>query len=227
LKDSSAGTRIAAASALRNMGDSAKPAIPVLMESAKNPQEHPLVRAAAVHVVSRVGKDNPQTVPVLIDLLTNTATPTALREAAADGLGRSSSDMPEIVTVLGKTLADKNLDLRKAAAVALGALGVKAKAAWPEIKGRLHDANEDSSIRNHLIRLTGTLAKSTSESVKVLVDAAINDKSTENRVAALQELGELGALPKEARDALRTIAAQDARAVIRDAASKALKQAGG
>jgi HEAT repeat protein len=227
MKDPHDGTRIAAAGALRNMGEAAKPALPILLEAAKNPKEHPQVRAAALHVVSRLGKDNPQTVPLLLELLKNSATPAALREAAADGLGRSGSDSADVVNALGQTLGDKNLELRKAVAIALGTLGNKAKAAWPDVKERLSDAKEDSSVRNHLIRLTGTFAKNNAEAVKALTDAAVNDKSTENRIAAIQELGELGTLPKETRDTLRSIANQDARAAIREAAAKALKQVGG
>ena len=227
LKDPHAGTRIAVAGALRNMGENARPAFGALIEAAKNPKEHPLVRAAAVHVVSRHGKDNPQTVPLLLALLKSSDTPAALREAAAEGLGRSGSDSPEVITALAEALGGKNIELRKAAAVALGSMGVKAKSAWPTIKERLSDAKEDSSVRNNLIRLTGTLAKSNTEAIKELTAAAENDQSTENRIAAIQELGELGSLPEETRKSLGRIARQDARAAIREAAEKVLKKLGG
>jgi HEAT repeat protein len=226
LKDPHAGTRVAVAGALRNMGENSRPALGALIEAAKNPKEHPLVRAAALHVVSRHGKDNPQTVPLLLDLLKSGDTPAALREAAADGLGRSGNDSSEVITALGEALGAKNIELRKAAAVALGSMGVKAKSAWPTIKERLNDAKEDSSVRNHLIRLTGTLAKDNAEAIKKLTEAAENDKSTENRIAAIQELGELGSLPEETRKSLGRIATQDARAAIREAAAKALKKVG-
>ena len=227
LKDPHAGTRVAVAAALRNMGENARPALGALIDAAKNPKEHTLVRAAAVHVVSRYGKDNPQTVPLMLDLLKSGDTPTALREAAADGLGRSGSASSEVITALGEALGAKNIELRKAAAVALGSLGVKAKSAWPIIKERLNDAKEDSSVRNHLIRLTGTLAKSNAEAIKALTEAAENDKSTENRIAAIQELGELGSLPEETTKSLRRIATQDARAAIREAAARVLKKLAG
>jgi HEAT repeat protein len=227
LKDPHAGTRVAVAASLRNMGENARPALGALIEAAKNPKEHTLVRAAAVHVVSRYGKDNPQTVPLMLDLLKSGDTPTALREAAADGLGRSGSDSSEVITALAEALGAKHIELRKAAAVALGSMGVKAKSAWPTIKERLNDAKEDSSVRNHLIRLTGTLAKSNAEAIKALTEAAEIDKSTENRIAAIQELGELGSLPEETTKSLRRIATQDARAAIREAAAKVLKKLAG
>jgi HEAT repeat protein len=236
MKDPHAGTRVAVAGALRNLGENARPAFGVLIESARNPKEHVLVREAAVHVVSRYGKDNAQTVPLLLDLLKGGDSPTVLREAAADGLGRSGSDAAEIIAALAQALEDKSIELRKAAAVALGTLSLNAKSAWPAVKERLAyktakdrlvPVEPDSGVRNTLTRLTGTLAKSTPEAIPVLASVAKNDESTETRIAAIQELGELGSVPKEARDTLRVIAAQDARAAVREAAAKALKQLGG
>src|ERR1019366_2214957 len=225
MKDPHAGTRIAVAGALRNLGENAQPAFPALLEAAKNSKEQTLVRMAALHVLSRHAKNNPQTLPLLLDLTKNTATQTILREAAIDGLGRSGSDSPDVITSLGVALADKNVEMRKAAAVSLGALGVKANAAWPEIKLRLTEKVEaDASIRNHLIRLAGTLAKTNTDAIPLLTTTAQAYKSTENRIAAIQELAELGALAQAALPVLTAIAAQDARATIRDAATKAVKQ---
>ena len=47
LKDEHLGTRIAVAVALRNLGESAKPAFPALFDAAKDPKENPQVRASA------------------------------------------------------------------------------------------------------------------------------------------------------------------------------------
>jgi HEAT repeat protein len=202
-KDPHQGTRIAVFGTLRNMGRTAEPAFPALFEAAKNKKEHVLIRDAAVHVLSRHAKDDPKTVTLLVELLKDTS-----------------------------TLAEKELDMRKAAAVALGTLGAKAKAGWPTIKDRLKytatkdqaPAEADSGVRNHLIRLTGTLGKTTDEAIRVLIDAAKFDKSTENRIAAIQELAELGARAKSALPELAAIADDDARAAIREAASKAVMQ---
>jgi hypothetical protein len=224
LKDPHQGTRIAVAGALRNMGKDAERAFPALIDAAKNPKEHVLVRSAALHVLSRHAKENPQTLPLLVDLLKNNETPATLREAAAEGLGRSDSDKAEVVTLLCQTLGDKSLELRKAAAVSLVTLGVKAKAGWPAIKEHMTDAKEESGIRNQLIRLAGTLAKTNDDAIKALTDSARDDKSTENRIAAIQELGELGSRAQSAVMVLNKIAEGDARAAIREAAAKALKQ---
>jgi HEAT repeat protein len=223
LKDPHPGTRIAVAVALRNLGESARPAFPALFDAAKNPKEHELVRAAALHVLTRKARNNPQLLPLLLDMLKSTETPASLREAAADGLGGLGSEAPEVTAALSQSLGDKSLELRKASAVALVALGEKAQPAWPAIKARLTDPKEDSSIRNHLLRLSGRLGKTNPEAVKILTDAAISDTSTENRIAAIQELGELGGMAKEAIPALVKIADADARASVREAAAKAVK----
>ena len=239
LKDPHAGTRIAVAGALRNMGRSAEPAFPALFDAVKNPKEHALVRSAALHVVSRYGSADaktvpPKTVPLMIELLKDSATPPELREAAAEGLGRSTGESAEAVTLLCQMLTAKELELRRASAISLGTLGVKANAGWPIVKDRLKYAKEkdgtysvveaDSSVRNHLIRWTGLLGKTRTEAIDVLVEAAKYDKSTENRIGAIQELGELGSHAKAAVPALNAIADEDVRLAIRDAAEKAMTQ---
>ena len=224
LKDSHAGTRIAVACALRNMGENAKPAFGALFAAAKNPKEELQVRIAAVHVLSRHAKEDGQTLPLLLDLAGNTENVAGLRDIAIEGLGRSGSNSADVANLLAKGLSEKNIDLRKASAVALGELGANAKPAWPIIKERIADKKENSSVRNHLIRLTGKLGKSNAEAVASLIAAAREDESTENRIAAIQELGDLGAIAKTAVEPLTVIASQDPRASIREAAGKAAKQ---
>lgn len=234
LKDKHEGTRAAAATTLRNLGEPAKSAVGALLEAASDPKEVVAVRIAAVHVVSRYGRDNARTLPLLINIAKATENSAALREIAIEGMGRSGSDAKEVIEVLSEGLNERNVELRKAAAVSLGSLGAKAKTAWPAIKehlsykeqkdsSRLAAVQPDSSVRNHLIRLAGVLGKTTPEAVGVLTAVAKNDDSTENRIAAIQELGELGPLAKEAMKELSVIAQQDGRAAVRDAANKAVK----
>ncbi len=224
LKDPHTGTRIAVAGALRNMGEAATPAVPALLDIARNPKEHTLVREAAVHVVIRYGKDSPRTLPLLIELTKDANNTIALREISLEGLKIADSGTTEAIEALSLALTDQNLRLRKAAAISLTALGPKAKASWPTVKTRVGDAKEDGSVRNHLIRLTGILAKTTPDAIPILETAAKTDESTENRLAAIEELGELGPLARGAVETLKGIAAQDGRAAVREAASKAVKQ---
>lgn len=223
LKDTHEGTRIAVAGTLRNMGESAASAVPALLGAARDPKENLQVRLAAVHVVSRFGKENPQTASLLVDLAKNTGNAPALREISIEGLGRLGSDAAEVLAALSEILGDKNVEMRKASAVSLGALGPKANPAWKAIKPHIADQKEDSSVRNHLIRLTGVLGKTNPEAIDVLEAVAKKDDSTENRIAAIQELGELGPLAKRTLVTLAAIETQDARAAVREAAGKAVK----
>ncbi|HZZ80054.1 MAG TPA: HEAT repeat domain-containing protein [Gemmataceae bacterium] len=223
LKDPHVGTRIAIAGALRTLGERASPAFPTLFTAAKNPKEALQVRIAAVQTLARHAKGDPMTLPMLLDLA-GPENPAGLREVAIDGLGRNGSDSEAIPTLLAKGLEEKNLELRKASAVALSMLGERAKPAWPAIKEHVADKKEDSAIRNHLIRVAGTLGKTNAEAIASLTAAAKADESTENRIAAIQELGALGTLAKTAAASLTEIAAQDPRAAVREAATKAVKQ---
>jgi len=225
-KDPHAGTRVAVAGILRDMGAGAKPAFSSLLEAAKKANEDPLVRAAALHVVSRHDKDNPKVISLMIDFLKDAKTPPALREASAEGLGRSASSATDVIGILETTLIDRKqtIELRKTAANSLLALKGNARAAWPAVKKLVTDPSEDGGIRNSLIRLTGVFAFSNTEAIEALTTAAASDLSTENRIAAIQELGELPSLPASTRKTLKDIADEDARAAIREAAAKVLKK---
>jgi len=223
LGDPHAGTRIAVAGALRDMGKNAAGAYPKLLERAQDAKEHTLVRTAAIHVLTRHDKDNPKLSVLLIDLLKTPDNAFELREAAIDGLSRTGGESKDVVAALCVALADMNLELRKASAISLGTLGAKASSGWPTVKEQL-GKEKNGGVRNHLIRLTGIFAKTADDAVPVLMTAAKLDDSTENRIAAIQELAELGARAKTAVPTLRMLVAQDGRAAIRDAAEKAVKK---
>jgi hypothetical protein len=221
LKDSHDGTRIAVAGALRNLGISARSAFPALLQAASNPKEHAQVRAAALHVLSR-HDDSAGVTAMLIQVAKSDEAPVTLREAAIEGLSRTKAESAEITAALCVPLADKSLELRKSAAAALATLGTKAKSGWDIVKDRLKN-EKDSGVRNHLIRLTGAISKESDDALNQLVARAENDDSTENRIAAIQELAGLGLRARSAVPALTKIASEDARAAIRDDASKAVK----
>jgi HEAT repeat protein len=228
LKDPHPGTRLAVVGALRNMGRYAATSCPALITVAEDPKEPALVRAGAVHIISRHAKENAKTVPLLASLAKASDTHPALREAAIEGLGLSNSDAADVIETLSAALSEKNVEIRKTAAAALGSLGGKARAAWPAVKGRLTEKTAtyepDNVIRNHLIRLTGTLGRSIDDAIPVLIEISNLDPSTENRIAAIQELGELGGRAKTAVKALEGIASGDARAAVREAADKAVQK---
>jgi hypothetical protein len=61
------------------------------------------------------------------------------------------------------------------------------------------------------------------EVIEVLQTAARKDVNIEVRIAAIQELGQLGPLAKSAEPTLRELAQTDARPTVRQAAQAALK----
>jgi HEAT repeat protein len=233
LQDKHPGTRTAVAVALRNMGGGAAPAFPAMLESTKDAKELVLVRAACLHVLTRHAKENPKLVPVLIDLLKDKETPAEIREASAEGLGRVGASSAEIVNLFGDTISDKEVVVRKAVASSLVSLGVAAMGCWPAARTRLKYTNKegaaiapvesDSNVREQLIRWAGAIGKVNADAIDVLVEAAQYDISNENRIGALQELGEIGRDAKAALPAIQKIANEDSRASIRTAAAKAYK----
>jgi HEAT repeat protein len=224
LKDKHEGTRRAAAETLKQLGEAAEPAVPQLIEVAKDPAMDRFTRVYAIQVISLWGKENKATGPTLAAALGEKDTAIAVRQAAADGLGRLAADFAAGVTALGRALETAPPEVRRSAALALGQIGDKAAPAWPAIKKTLQDAKSDSAARSALIRAAAAVAKTEADAVPILAKLAQDDDAAENRLSAIQELGELGAVAAKAIPALTDIAQGDARATLRQAAETALKK---
>jgi HEAT repeat protein len=222
LNDSDPAVRAAAAEALKNMGERARTVLPAVAAVARNPKEERHPRLYALQILGRWGKDEPEAIAVLIEVLHDRTAAPGIREAAAEGLGRLHCTSSSCVTALGQALNDKGVELRLAAAAALTSLGPAAKEAWPALRTAFKDA--DSGLRYQLIRAAGNLAKDQPEAVGQLAAIAQGDDGPENRLAAIQELGEAGPAAKAAEPVLTRLAMQDARARIREAATSALKK---
>ncbi|MEI7686190.1 MAG: HEAT repeat domain-containing protein [Planctomycetota bacterium] len=224
LNDPHAGTRTAAAEAILKLGDKAAPALPALTALAKDAKKDRFSRQYALKCLGRLGADQRDTAIVLIGVLRDKDAPLQLREEAAEGLGRSSVAAEFVVQPLGETLADPAVELRRAVAAALAKQGKYAGAAWPKIAAALK-SSDDQAVRYQLIRVTGQLAKAMPPAEHALIQHASKDPHIENRLAAIQELGELGANMSDAiQSALTDIAENDTTAAIRTAADSALKK---
>src|SRR5262249_50603366 len=158
----------------------------------------------------------------LIGIFEDKGSMLAVRQAALEGIGRIGDKAEPAVPVLARALKEIDAALRRAAAVALGQVGGKAKDAWPAVKDAFHDS--DNGVRNQVIRLTGSLGKDHKEAVTLLMAAAEKDVNLENRLAALQELGQLESAASEALPLLTRLVAEDARTAIREAALAASKR---
>ena len=220
LNDSYAGTRAAAAEALKNLGERAKLALPQLTAVAQDKKADRFPRLYAIQMISKWGDETIG--QVLAGIVEDTAALTEIRQAAILGLGRMGTKAETSIPLLARELKDKNVDLRRAAALALCQMGAKVQDAWPAIKDAYADV--DNSVRNQVIRLAGSLAKDQKEAISLLADAAQKDVNLENRLAAIQELGQLESGGMEALPVLNRLAVEDVRASVREAAQSAVKR---
>ena len=222
LRDPHAGTRAAAAAALSSLGEKARLALPKLVEVVKDKKADRVPRLYAVQIVSRLQADEPETGDLLVGVARDAEASSSLRSAAIEGIGRLEKTTKTELDALGQVLQEKQVELRRAAATVLAKLGEQAAPVWPQVHARLTD--EDNTVRYQLIRMTGAVARAQKEAVAALAQLALKDAHVENRLAAIGELGQLGPTAAAAADALDSIARQDARAALRDAAAAALKR---
>ncbi|MBI3407161.1 MAG: HEAT repeat domain-containing protein [Planctomycetes bacterium] len=221
LKDTHAGTRAAAAETLKNMGETAKSALPQLIEVIEDRKADRIPRRYAIQIVSKHYEDSAATTKLFLAVYDDKEADLAVRVAAVEGLGGLGERAEGAAIPLSLGLKDKDVELRKAIATALGKLG-DIKECWPAIKDALQD--KDVGVRYQAIRLSGSLGRELKEPVTALIGVAEKDVNQENRLAAIQELGELGSQATDAVANLTRIATTDTRAAIREAAAAAVKK---
>ncbi|HEX3314178.1 MAG TPA: HEAT repeat domain-containing protein [Gemmataceae bacterium] len=225
LGDKSDGTRTAAAEALMKLGDKAAPVYGSILALAKDRTKDRFSRQYALRMLSRLGPDRHDAAEVLAQVLADKKTATPLREEAADGLGRLTAPVALVIPPLAESLSDPAVEIRRAAAIALVRQKQDAKLAWPKVQAAIKDA--DPAVRYQLIRVAGNMAKESPESIVLLVDEAKKDANIENRLAAIQELGQLAPYAAQIGPVLTDLATNDTEAVIRAAADAAMKKLAG
>ena len=224
LEDKHAGTRAAAAETLNELGEKARPALPKLLKVLSNKDSDHFTRTYAALILVKISDEPRKLVPALTAALSDKDSPVKVREAVIYGLSSLGAEAADSAEALAKILAEKKekVELRRSAAVALAKVGAKVNVAWPAAKIALVDT--DNSLRYQAIRLAGIYAKDEKAVVPALADAAAKDDNTENRLAAIQELGQLGNVAADAVPTLTRLASGDSRASIREAAEDALKK---
>ncbi|MCI0638928.1 MAG: HEAT repeat domain-containing protein [Gemmataceae bacterium] len=219
LKDPHAGTRAAAASTLKILGEHAQVALEQISAVAQDAKADRFPRVHCIQILGKLG--GAEAVPLLLAIYEEKDVALPIKQAALESLGRLGEKAASAVRVISEGLKEKDVDLRRAAAVALAQLGEKAKEAWPAIQDAYMDA--DIGVRHQVIRLAGRLGKDVgAAAVTLLLEAAQKDVNVENRLAAIQELGEMQAA--DAAPVLTKMAQDDPRASVRDAAAAALKK---
>lgn len=220
LNDTHAGTRAAAAEAILNLGDKAAPALPALTALAKDPKKDRFSRQFALKCLSRLATDDREIAQIFANILRDKSAPLTVREEAADGLGRSTVAAESVVPPLAELLNDSTPELRRAVAISLARQGKDADIAWPKIEEALK--GPDQLVRYQLIRLTGQLAKMRGQAIDALIDRAKIDANVENRLAAIQELGDLPGV--DTVNTLELLVQNETNAAIRTAAEASLKK---
>jgi HEAT repeat protein len=229
LADPDGAVRAAAAESLKDLGVDARPALRPLLSVLKDPKAGRFTQIYAIQALSRFETAAGDVVPALLASFADPAAAPGVHAAAAEALARLGPEATKAAPALAAVLKDVKAPaaLRRACAVALLRVGADAGTAWPAAKVALNDP--DASLRTQAIRLAGSLGKDEPEAVKALLRRCTDENNVEARLAAIQELGHLGAAAKEAAPVLRTIARNDGRASVREAAEAALKsiQGGG
>jgi HEAT repeat protein len=221
LADPDPATRAAVAETLKDLGAEARPALRHLLAVLKDTKTDRFTRLYALQILGRFTEDAAVVVPALLAAFAETGAHPSIRLGAAESLARLGPEAAAAAPALAETLTSKTAPapLRRACAQALVKVGADAKTAWPAAKVALTDP--DASVRTQAIRLAGAMGKLEREVVPALVTRC-EDENVEARLAAIQELGQLGAAAKGAEDTLRRLARSDSRASVRDAASAAL-----
>jgi len=129
--------KIEAILALGKLGDAAKPALPVLKQTAKNPKS--AERAQAAWALFELTGDTELTLQVLAEELNRIDRPWE----AAEFLVQMAPKVPMAVEVLSTGLQNPDATIRTVAAEAIGKTGVLGKRVLMNLKGVLADSNPD------------------------------------------------------------------------------------
>ena len=244
LKSSEPEVRLAAAKALRELGEKAEAAVPALIASIKDPDRD--VRTQAVFALGRIGPKAKAAVPALVDALEDEPLQGAISSALIT-IGPEAS-----IPALGKAIKDKRPQVRRAAvgmaslfrgesekilpelvfalqddalrvdAVrAIGAMGPKAEKAVPDVLKALNAYERSPGVYGEAIT---ALQRIGPKAVPALI-ATLKDKKRDIRAAAVRALASMDPPPDEALPNLIKVL-EDEDSMVKTAAAGALERFG-
>lgn len=223
LKDQDAGTRSAAAAALKDYGKDALDEMPKILDAMKDTKLDHVTRYYCLQILTQNSKDAAKLVPVLIAVVNEKDVNITLRRAAVDGLAGFFRDAQAATNDLLGILKDDKapLLLRQSAAAALAKIQPDSGKVWPTLHQLMK--HEDAAMRTQAIYLAGKLCKFEKDFIPALIERC-KDDNMETQVAAVQELGELGTAARAAEKLVKELADNSPRQTVREAANAALKK---
>jgi HEAT repeat protein len=226
LKDPDPAVRSVAGEALRELGEDAVAARDALLAAFQDTKNDPFTRVHAAEALSRLGNDGVVVVPELAKTLGDKDAPVLVRKMSAELLGRFGQAAGASVGALEAALKVKEADVRRAAIIAVGRIGFKAKEAWPTVQKLLEKAYEpDPAVRTQAIRVAGVIGREEPKTVlPALTGLLKTEDNVEAKIAAVQEIASFGEAAGGAVPQLKELAQSDPRASVREAAQAAVKK---
>ena len=175
----------------------------------------PNVRATAAAALGRLGRQAEEVAPALLATMKDKMP--EVRVLSATALGRIAPGDEKAIETLGLALTeDPDVNVRNAAASALGWMGPQAAAAGPVMIRALND--RDGTVRVHVIVALGRIGPADGSFATVLKTIAEQDPSADFRIWAIRALGLIGAKSNIVVPTLLKML-DDANVDIRDAAA--------
>ena len=227
LADADPAARAAAADALAKAGSDAKGAAPALLDRLADPDK--AVRQAVLFALGRVGPENPSFVAAALLKRYSEEKESELRREAVVSLGLVGDRSEATVVGLAAALGDADADTRAAAVAALASFGTAAKGAADALLKLATAKSPEAAagLRVDAVRAFGSvLGADLKGRVAVLVGVMENDPDFEVRVAAVEEVGALGAAVKDDVPTMTALRKRlsDPQVKVRAAAAEAIRR---
>jgi HEAT repeat protein len=188
--------------------------------------EDPHVRAAAVNGLGYLAACLRIEEPRVIQALDDPMSLVRSNAAAALGWNRAGKRSKDLLPALVRTLADYDVQVRRASSRTLGTLGIEAEAAVPALRASTNDPEE--SVRYAATDAVEAIEKAARDFRTVTLPGAIADLGDADPIVRALAAGRLEGIGPRAAEAIPALVAclADREADVRRASANALGQLG-
>ncbi len=211
---SAARARAEAAQILQRLGPAAGAALPELAASLNHPER--AIRFTAFEAVAAIGPEHVGVVPALIETLRHPDP--VMRMRSATTLGELKPPSPAVVSALTAALHDPDFTVERAVVQALANAGPAATGAVPGLTTMLKQPDEGVRLiaadalwrispeqANGIVALLTNMVTTTDTKLTPAPTGQPGRDASEIRMAAVDVLGEMGPLAKEAAPVVRNL----------------------